>query len=446
MRRQWARRATSVPGPRAALAGLVAVILVGTVLGPVPWFGVSANALASGLAALQAPTGARGLGAPSPLTGSAQLSFGQWSNLTSSSGAPPSPRADYGMAYDPLLGGVVLYGGVTSAESPLGDTWEFTAAGWHNLTPSLSPAPPARWGAGMVYDPALHALLLFGGHFATGALNTLNDTWEFTGAGWTELHPAVSPPPMDGLFMVYDSTDGYPFLWGFTEEGAPYSYWTFEGGAWENITSASTGTLPPVNFYGANDPQVGGVLFYGGFPYPGYPICSGGLTYTYSHGVFTNLTPTESSEPAAVMGSGVMAYVPPEQGVVLFSGYTASCTLSNATWAFRDGAWVNLTAQIGPPPPGRWDARFVYDPLLNGAVTFGGNENQFAGADQFGNDTWEYRVGESHVFCNLNWGNGSCSVHPHGKCTPWPALRLFRPFGRLGWGGLGRRPWRVCLP
>ena len=131
------------------------------------------------------------------------------------------------------------------------------------------------------------------------------------------------------------------------------------------------------------------MLFYGG-----YSQCGGGLgvTYTYSGGVFRNLTASQGSSPTAVAGSGVMAYDPLSEGVVLFSGYSATCELTDETWLFHSGRWINLTSAVGTAPPGRWDARFAYDPVLAGAVTFSGNENLVGGYNSLGQDTWVYAV------------------------------------------------------
>jgi hypothetical protein len=62
------------------------------------------------------------------------------------------------------------------------------------IKPSLVGVPPPRTSTSMVYDPAMGATLLLGG-------NTYNalfgDTWAFSKTkGWTQLTPAVSPPPL----------------------------------------------------------------------------------------------------------------------------------------------------------------------------------------------------------------------------------------------------------
>ena len=319
------------------------------------------------------------------VTAAASEVGGEWVDLTAVAGTAPSPRYGYAMADDPSLNEIVLFGGINGNVNSIGDTWVFSGHSWHNITASLSTAPSPRSEASLVYDPSMQALILFGG-YSLPSKEDYNDTWEFNASGWTQLHPTVSPG-LGGSSMVYDSTDGYIFLWLEVTTGGPHYYWTFQEGTWTNITSTVTGNLPMDDIIGANDPESGNVVFYGGFT-----ACTGGLglTYTYSGGVFRNLTSSESTFPAAVEGSTQLTYDPPSGGVVLFSGYSVTCAVTNQTWLFHDDTWTNLTSLSGTPPPGRWDARLAYDTVAGGAITFSGNENPVGGENSLGDDTWDY--------------------------------------------------------
>jgi hypothetical protein len=127
------------------------------------------------------------------------------------------------------------------------------------------------------------------------------------------------------------------------------------------------------------------VLFFGGD--------SGGtgatLTWTYPDGTFRNLVATQLHSPTAAMGSKAMTYDPVALGVVMTGGYTASCTVTNQTWFFRDGQWHSISKETGTKIPGRWDARLVYDASLRADVTFSGNEEPIGGSNSFGSNTWE---------------------------------------------------------
>src|SRR5487761_1533341 len=59
-----------------------------------------------------------------------------------------------------------------------------------------TPGDPAlRERAAMSYDPATHTVVIFGGDDGTTAYD---DTWSWDGSQWSQLHPAISPPPLTG--------------------------------------------------------------------------------------------------------------------------------------------------------------------------------------------------------------------------------------------------------
>jgi len=78
------------------------------------------------------------------------------------------------MTYDPNLGAIVLFGGVTGPGGQSNDTWLWNGSNWKETRPAT--VPNARWNAGMDYDPVANGLLLFGGFNST----TLGDTWVFS--------------------------------------------------------------------------------------------------------------------------------------------------------------------------------------------------------------------------------------------------------------------------
>lgn len=409
------QRAPRFRARELVLAGLVPVLLLSA-------GAVSASFLPHGPGPLAANPDVPALRTASyPAPGAVE----QWINLTGSAGAPPQARQGYAMAYDPLLEEAVLFGGVTTYNAPLGDTWEFSNGAWHNITAGLPVAPAPRWAAGLVYDAALGGLLLFGGQDAFGSAQ-FNDTWEFSAGGWTQLHPAKSPPVRDGSPMVYDSTDGYVLLWGQTVAGGPQTYWSFAGGTWTNITATVTGSLPNAGFFGADDPSGGDVIFYGGAIACGDGL---GLTYSYAAGTFHNLTSSEPARPPAEDGSLVMTFDPAMDGVLLFSGYTGACGLTNQTWVFHNGTWMDLTSETGLPPPGRWDAQLAYDAALGGAITFSGNENPVGGANDFGDDTWEYSSYDLNASASPLSGIApltfNFSANPTGGVAPYTFIWSF---------------------
>lgn len=113
--------------------------------------------------------------------------------------ASPSPRSSPGIAYDPIAGHAVLFGGFgTSGTGLLGDTWLFDGTVWQPVVTPI--APPARGSHGLAFDPVRNCIVLFGG---TGA-NPRNDTWEWNGTAWSAIGTARRPPAYGVAALAFD--------------------------------------------------------------------------------------------------------------------------------------------------------------------------------------------------------------------------------------------------
>ena len=129
-----------------------------------------------------------------------------WTNM-STEGARPPGRSDAGMAYDPVSGKVVLFGGVDSDFNCLDDTWAYDgpANTWTQVV--TDDAPSARSGLAMAYDPGSRRIVLFGG--IDSQLLCYNDTWAFdmSEGVWTELSPEGELPQARGRTTMAYSAD-----------------------------------------------------------------------------------------------------------------------------------------------------------------------------------------------------------------------------------------------
>lgn len=166
---------------------------------------------------------------------------GRWTawNLTP---APP-PRVAGCMAYDPLLGGVVLFGGtttLTTGPSYFNDLWLFEKGGWTELASGSTPPSP-RWQGQMAYDPTLGGLLLYGGISEGGT--ALGDSWLYKDGNWSRLAPTSSPPALSDAALDFDPALGTLVLaGGLTGSGSlSDATYTFNGTTWSAL---STTDLP----------------------------------------------------------------------------------------------------------------------------------------------------------------------------------------------------------
>lgn len=114
----------------------------------------------------------------------------QWRQHTRWFSRSPAPRCGHMLAYDEAQGVVVLYGGISAADTPLGDTWTFDGRTWKPLTTSQS--PPARRYAAFCYHPLLQGCVLHGGAQDDHGRVMFGDTWLFRDGEWLPL-----PEPFD---------------------------------------------------------------------------------------------------------------------------------------------------------------------------------------------------------------------------------------------------------
>ncbi len=180
----------------------------------------------------------------------------------------PPARDDAALAYDATTNQLVMFGG-GSNKPPIGglvppsfnDTWVWTGSNWVQQHPITAPLPVLS--PTLAYDAAQHQLILFGGLYAnaTPMRKELNDTWQWTGSNWVQLHPQNSPKLFDMLNgqqilygqpnMVYDPQDRQIFLLfgGDSQNDKVQTGWSWDGTNWSRATvngpptSADTGDL-----------------------------------------------------------------------------------------------------------------------------------------------------------------------------------------------------------
>ena len=304
-----------------------------------------------------------------------------WTNLTSFSGPGPSAREGAAVAYDPALGGVLLFGGL-SGTGASNETWLYRDGGWTNLTPSLSVAPSPRYKSAMAYDPVDQAGVLFCGYSGS---SYYGDTWLFEGGRWTEIFPSPSPLATEDTAMAFDSTDGYAVLFGGETTGGAFTNetWTFANATWTNRTS---GAAPPAREAAAMayDPALSGVLLFGGDRVGGGVYAD---TWTYSSGAWTNLTATAGTAPPG-RELASMEYDPVDRVLLLFDGYHYPSALDSER-LFLSGQWVGFTPTVAPSA--RFDPSLVWTPNAGTGLflLFGGASGSTAASRL--NDTWGLR-------------------------------------------------------
>ena len=323
------------------------------------------------------------IGSPAPTTAPLSGPSLAWVNISvKGASASPYPRMYASEAYDPQLGGVVLFGGLNnasrgSAVPTFNDTWLFANGTWTNLTSRFTPAPPSRWGASLAWDGLDGYLLLFGGRTAasaSGPASFVNDTWKLTTSGWSEITTASAPYPRGFAGLTYDPQASAVILFSGGDVDfsngtiqAFHDTWTYAGGVWTNITltaGAGAGQASSI----AYDPAVDGVVATG-IMKPGL-IC-GALNQTW---VFANGTWNKTLNDSSPRPGGSLAY-DPQNGVLYYVGgcLPTGHTPIALTWAFSNGTWSNLTGQLTSLPAALCCQALAYDPVQKVLLLFSGD-------------------------------------------------------------------------
>ncbi len=200
---------------------------------------------------------------------------GNWSNVSPSGTEGvdyPPARSNHAMAFDPVRGVVVLFGG--DNDDYLGDTWEWDGDNWSNVSPSGTAGtdfPTARCNHAMAFDSSANAVVLYGGYY--GFVDS--EVWQWDGTTWTDVSPGgvegVDYPPTRRRHSVaYDSIRGVLVIFGGDDGALRYDdTWEWNGSSWtETATTGTAGVDYPAGrgFTGMGyDSGRGVVVLFGGY-------------------------------------------------------------------------------------------------------------------------------------------------------------------------------------
>lgn len=272
---------------------------------------------------------------------------GTWSPVNTTGQTCPA-GSDPVMAYDPLTNEVVYFG-ATAAGVPIG-TWTFSGGRWANISGSLALQPPARTFASMAYDPQLGGLILYGGASAEIFPTYYTDTWEFSGAGWSNLsasagvagaptYGAMAFVPGEQAIVEYgghglNGNGGSTWALGTPPLQAGWSYpgdaLTVDEGATANLTVQITGGVGPFSVTWAS---------------PGLLCSSAGSATEFcggSHPVSSNVTAEVSDAAGQVVVTAPLAVT---IGAALLVLVNHPSTVQSG-----DTFTLNATASGGGPP------------------------------------------------------------------------------------------------
>jgi hypothetical protein len=311
-------------------------------------------------------------------------------NWNPPSTASPVPMCCMGMTYDAARRVTVLFGGSEGYPNYTvhAETWTLSAGGWTLMSPATSPTP--RDSMAMAFDPVNGVTVMFGGtnNAFGGASAYFQETWLWDGTNWIQLQIANQPPIRitAAQGMAYDAASGALVLFGgLTPDPKTNALnglndtWTLRltqtttgwSGTWTQHVTPANGTpearRPALSRYKAS------VVLYGGDAW-----ANNAQTATYNDIWHWNGTGWKKLIANGAAGSPApqvlpgLTWDPATSQEILFAGNTSN----EDTWAFSISAggvagWTQLFPVNTPNLPHRFDFGMTYDPGA-GIEIFGG--------------------------------------------------------------------------
>ena len=347
----------------------------------------------------------------------------EWATLPAAN--PPASRGGAAAAMDRdgvlwvFSGSVASEGvGVTVSDELL----RFDGRAWSAI-PRQEPWPAPRALATMAYDPVSGTLLMFGGFgiFNADALGypavgePFNDAWAWDGTRWTELtsseRPYVevipfgeTPIPLSGRHTLLERNGELVLV---HEAVGGMELWRYDAAAgWVNVYRPQLGDVAP-NFRLLSsafvDPVSNDIVVYGGVRTNAplgmskqkllVDVANGADVSGYFDGNMSGerwhydgqrwREVEAPADPGPRQGAS-MAYDPERGESILFGGRIGDAFL-NDTWRWDGGRWARVKLTTPRPSP-RVGYGLAFHPGLHKIVLFGGE----GPGDELYDDTWAW--------------------------------------------------------
>ena len=286
------------------------------------------------------------------------LSFVNFANCSENSVWPTS-RACHKMVYLPTSNQIFLFGGVHdfSSDIPLLDTWLYNLndSEWEQL--QTVNHPPPRFSHGLVYEPSLEIIVLFGGFCLETQLKK-SDTWIFDLKlkNWELIEDSGPMAERSDCSLIYDPI---------------YEKILLFGGGDEHETML-------------ND------MWY----------------FDYSNRTWCEIE--QGDIPFARYGHE-MVYCDSQNACYMFGGRTSSGTMDQ--FYHFDSSSKNWTEKWNEPQPGvRYWHSMAYSLDADQIIIFGGRDSEYIGANILG-DTWLYKFNQD------SWMQMDLQINPSARLS-----------------------------
>lgn len=305
----------------------------------------------------------------------------------------PTPRFFGSMAYDANDHLLVVFGGATQAELSA-ETWGLNVTGgqpdWHNLTasfPTLDNTPAPRYLDAMAEGPSGNVLMYGGESYVSGGYVEEGDTWTYSlSTGWAEQClkgscGPVTPGPRIAASMAYDFSGDVVLFGGDFFGGTSNATWVFNSTGWWNVTYGAP-VEPPARDLASMTAVAPGVLLLADGKSPSNSY----LTDSYEFNQATGQWSSASTVPFT-SASGGAAYDSRVGLGLFYGGFTASILPQSLVWETNGGAWISLTGSRSNVPYFHGKMGLTFDPATGYVLAFS------TGINPDFPTTWTYQGG-----------------------------------------------------
>ena len=220
---------------------------------------------------------------------------------------------------------------------------EQTPEGW-SLVPVSGDRPSGRNFAGVAVDDAGTVVL----HGGLGVEGVSDETWLWSGDGWTQVPGGDGPGPRSSASMARDGASGAILLYGGDDGSEQYAdTWAFADGAW---TQVATDGPEPVRWPAtmATDPR-GVVVLVGGHQVVDEDVPDAvGDTWVWRRGRWSRVAGAHAPGPLVNAAS----VLHPDHGLLLVGGGDDRGRERGRVWQWSGSGWGTPSVGPLPAPPG----------------------------------------------------------------------------------------------
>jgi len=275
-------------------------------------------------------------------------------------------RWHLGFAFDEIRNQALVFGGMNTDGTALGDTWLWDT-GWTQKSPASPPGP--RYGHALVW--AGNKFLMFGG-------NSGNDTWTYDilSDTWTNIPASPAPPWRNLPAMAYDSDLNMVVMLGGADDSGTWIY-DVAASSW-SVASLSPAPSRRAGASMAYDKTQKKMVFFGGKDWVSGALLNDTWTFDTASRTWTDKIPSLKPEPH---WQGAMAYDSLNGSIFQYGGFTATSYLGDIWfYNFAGNKWSKDYEYDPDAPAGRYGHGLVYDTLNKQALIFGGNNSDIVKA------------------------------------------------------------------